>query len=363
MSSALRVQLHLFRPDTEVRPDDPGLETMELGPQSKLSEFYREYFCPVYLVGTRPATRDLYAQSVGHWVRITGDPAICEITRRTTADFFAELLQTVSFKSGQSFAPRTVLHHAARLNAILDATGPSSRGNEDAADLLPRAPWISTRAVSVPNTLPAGDYTVEEVGQMLAGAAKMRTSKFIEKLTPRTFWTLFVAGSYYLGEHRAEMLGIKLEDISGNHVNIPARTKTGKPNRKILHPAIEAIVRATWSTRVYLLPWLDWHADDWSRALNSRRQFDARFSQLQRVSKITPARMRLGTRGFRKAHLTALAEGSLTDAQLSANHADLAVTLGYYVSGLVQTRKRQDTVDRAIGHLPTVRANGADGAG
>lgn len=360
MYSAQKVHVHLFVPDTDGRPDSPGTDGMELSPTLRLSEFYREYFRPVYLTGVRPATADLYQQSVEHWKRLTDDPPLCEITQQTTARFLAQLMKVISFKSHCPLAPRTVLHHVDRLNAILTACGPASKEHEEASELLPRPPWISTRNVHVPQTLPSGDYTTQEVGQMLAGATRMHRSRYIEgKMTPATFWTLFVAGSYYIGEHRDEMLSIRLADINGDHVNVPARKKTGKPNRKLLHPSLLAIVTATRSKRVFLLPWRDWHADTWRRAMNSRCQFYARFRQLQRLSGIAEERIKLGTRGFRKAHLTALADGSFTDAQLSANHADLAVTLGHYVSGLVQNRKRQDTVDRAIGRLPDVRLNDA----
>jgi len=325
---------------------------MGLSPRMALSAFYDNYFVQAYLTGKRPATVELYKQSMEYWIKLTPDPSIADITQLVTSEFLRKLLLSRSFKGGAALAPRTVRHHVDRLNAILSATGPSSRENEDAAGVVPRAAWISTRNITIPQCLPAGDYTPAEVALMLRGAAKMRPTRYVTELTSRTFWTLFVAGSFYLGEHRDEMMSIKLAHIDGDHVNVPPRKKTGKPNRKLLHPTVAQMIKATLSERDFLLPWKDWANPEWKTSRNSRRQFDARFQHLLAISGIPTDRRRLGTRGFRKAHLSTLAEQSFEDAQLSANHADLAVTLGYYVSGLVQNKKKQRQLDDAIGRLP-----------
>lgn len=306
-------------------------------PSTTLSEFYETYYRDVGLVGARPATFEGYDQALKHWSVITGDPALCKIDRLVFSRFVTRLMMSVS--------KRTARKHAILINAMVEESG---------------CPCVMTRQIRkslrTEQRLPDGDWSDTEVALMLAAAEKMHRSRKTTPLATGKFWRLFVASAYLLGEHRDELLSIRMSDVDldGGHIAIPARQKTGKPNCKPIHPSLESLIRESWSARDRLLPWADWDATPWSRARNSRADFHHRFLRLLELSGIPKLRRSLGTRGFRKLHLTLLAEKSMSAAQGSANHADLAVTLGHYVSGEVQRRKRQVELDRAILALPGV---------
>jgi integrase len=308
-------------------------------PSSTLSEFYESYYRDVGLLGSRPATYEGYEQTLKHWKTITGDPALSAIDRLIFSRFVTRLMLTMS--------KRTARKHAILINAMVEESG---------------FPGVMTRQIRkslrAERRLPEGDWSEDEVTKMLTAAGTMQRSSKTGPLQTHAFWRLFVNAAYLLGEHRDELMSIRLShvDLQGGHISIPSRQKTGKPNYKPIHPSLAELIQATWSNRDRLLPWRDWDAESWTTARNSRADFHKRFIRLLELAGIPKARQSLGTRGFRKMHLTRLAETSMSAAQGSANHADIAVTLGHYVSGEVQRRRRQVELDKAILSLPPIQA-------
>lgn len=317
-------------------PGDPACAECVF-PTDTLSEYYTQHYREENLLGARPSTLEGYEQALQHWRHETGDPPFAAISRPLFARFIGRLLSKVS--------KRTTRKHALLVNAMIEEAG---------------FPTVMTRKIREtlrqPRGLPDGDYTAAEIAAILAATSKMQRSIKTHPVLTADFWRLFVACAYYLGEHRDEILSLQMIDVDMDtcHIRVPARQKTRKGNYKAMHPELCSLIQQTWSDRERLCPWKNWDAAKWTTERNSRADFNRRFKQLLKLAGLPPERRRLGTRGFRKAHLTRLAEVSMADAQTSANHADLAVTLGYYVSGKVQLARRQETLDRAIMGLPAI---------
>ncbi|MGC3968909.1 MAG: hypothetical protein QM775_16530 [Pirellulales bacterium] len=98
----------------------------DLGPQSKVRQFFDRWFKPIVLVGdvdASPKTVYEYEKSLDYWEQLTDDPSLDEIDAWTLAEYKSGL-RTVTWRRSPHAQPRpfkayTIAKHAKQLRAIL----------------------------------------------------------------------------------------------------------------------------------------------------------------------------------------------------------------------------------------------------
>lgn len=151
-------QLRLIRGDDLEPGDDATLSS-----RMTLSRFFRQWYEPVVLVGERDAadnTRKLWADTVGYWERLTGNPPLTDIDGNDKLFAkYCELLRSATYQRAQGpgakqypLAPFTVRRHIQNVLWLL--------GKAKEKGLIAKGPEHRQRRIK-PKTKPT--FAIEQV--------------------------------------------------------------------------------------------------------------------------------------------------------------------------------------------------------
>lgn len=343
----LRPVLSLFRP-----PDEPDetlnsgelcTENVEISAAMRLSQFFRQWFVPIVLAAERDCqatTVGLYEDSIGWWIKITGDPPLSQIDEFTLA-LYQQGLRTATFRRGLSGSARPLsrgsqVKHLRNIRAVLHRLGPTLDANRPAKELLPKTPHL--RVPELKSKLkPCFNWA--QCQAMIAATEQMTVPR-IPGISPRDWWRGRLACHLYTGLRSGTIRRLTWEvvqqDDSGQHwLEIPAElvTKTQKETRVIVHPTLLAAIQATRRTESPSEPLsVQPHCSRWVQELHER---------LQNLAGIPEAKW-LSPHAWRRTHSDQLAQlglAAVADLCRSAlDHADARTTTGHYVDVLNKFR-------------------------
>lgn len=296
-------------------------ETIAAGDDSQagqtLGEFFEGFYLPnvaIALRGNSPATIQLYRDALRHWAELTVDPPLEAIDPATLFDFAAQLAQRV--------ATSTARKHLANLNRIFARAG---GGFGTVAGLLETPPRFELPAT--PGHTVAGDFTPQEIADLIAAASRMRSPRGIPGAPPPAeFWGSFVAVAYLHGFRVGTMLQLAREDIVDGLWQIPADKVKGRKTPLVRHVHSQAAELLADRPAGLLWPW---HSGK-----HAARYFRRQWQRLCRLAQLPEGR-RFGTHALRRAHATALAEANPEHARLSLGHSLFATTASHYINARV----------------------------
>lgn len=322
-----------------------------LSAQMTLSQFFDAAFVPLRIEGRQldEQTRDSYQESMRWWVRLTDDPPLKELTDFTCAKFMATLAKQPGRNDSQRMAGYTLKKHARQIQTVIQFAGPrrGDRRGRANQELIDRPPYLEAPRVS--REPPKSDYTLAELRQILATCDTMKRPR-IDGVKPCDWWQSLIEVALYTGLRRGALMQLEYSMLEDSLLRIPARISKGRRGKiQYVHPdALKAIERIR-TDRCVIFQWPNWPAN--SRGLNDMLR------RLVLRAGLPDSRW-FGFQGFRRAHLTLLAEVSGHDgmavAQASAGHSAPSITRQHYVNGDAQLRM----VARQIERIPMLRTNG-----
>jgi integrase len=298
-----------------------------------LQGFYDSYYRPNCLNEISKSTLALYDLVLRRWRLVTGDPPLAEITVQILARFRDFLRACRGQAPGSKASLFTVVNYLRYVNTILNKAGPPGYRNRDAADIIPRVPWIKPPKVDLPQPKIA-DVPAIEAAYNAAGAMVVPQ---IPGIAAADWWKALLVTVFNTGLRRRTLFSITwaMVDLDNGRIEIPAdNMKSRRHHRMMLHPmVVEHLRRIQRAAEQPVFPWP-----------YDRTHFNTVFHRLQYDAGI-PLAGHFGLHSIRKTFATNLCMTDAVAAQLALGHAGLRVTLEHYVNDDV-------IVSRAINALP-----------
>lgn len=331
-SSALR----LFDPDglytAEKRP--PGAS--QLSAQNTLLEFFYRHAWPDILAakGDSQRTRQDYQQSLAHWQRFTGDPALAAIDKRTCSKFLRVLATWPGQKAGEPLSANTRHKHWQNIQRLLDWTGPQGRHNRNGAGLLLEVPYVASPRKQ--RALPRPGLSLEEIHRWLSVLPQAAAIPKVGSFDPGAWWRGLIILAYNTGLRPGTMLRLRWEWLDGQVLRIPTGViKGGGGGLAWVNQAALAALEPLRRPAGLILRWPDWPCAE--TTLNNHRV------RLQRLAEIRA----LSLYAFRRAFATECAKISTLAVQLALGHegAGTRMVAEHYIDAI-------DVMSAALERLP-----------
>lgn len=226
--------------------DDPPPQPRapsQLSADMTLVEFFHAYAWPDCLAtkGDCEKTRQDYVRALDYWARLTGNPPIREITKRTCSQFL-RLLRGVEWR-GRPISDNTVYKHWVVIERLIEWTGPESRSVRQAADLVDRPPRVQgPRRV---HEEPSPGYSLEDLWhwlEVLRSAA--RGMPALQTTDPAAWWRALILTFYNTGMRPGTLFWIRWEFLHGQTLRVPREMVKGKRRGLLLYlnrPAMDAL--------------------------------------------------------------------------------------------------------------------------
>ncbi|MDO4584787.1 MAG: site-specific integrase [Planctomycetia bacterium] len=211
-----------------------------------LTEFYVKCYKPEVSEpkNLKRNTLQQREQSLALWAKITGNPPLKEITKKTMVQFVTDARKEISRWTKEPISPATIHKHCSALRSVLDYAGPKSPKNRDAKELIPMPPEFPVVRVYLNPT--AKTPTREEVQAVIKATECAEYPKLPEIAAP-DWWRLAYQFLALTGVRKGDLLGIKWEYLRRWEgmwcVVIPAEVeKTGVEKVIPLSTAAQAIL-------------------------------------------------------------------------------------------------------------------------
>lgn len=183
-----------------------------LSPDMTLSEVYWKSYRPEVseIKEVCKHTMQQRETALQHWINITGDPPLKEITKKTMS-IFVKGMKTVTYL-GELLAPRTIKKHCMALRSILNHAGPKTPKNSDALELIPCPPpfppikgadWVDTTSKTP---------TMQEFRQIIRHTDVAQYPQ-LPGITPGRWWQIAYLFIYYTGLRYREVMSVRWQDI------------------------------------------------------------------------------------------------------------------------------------------------------
>lgn len=297
-----------------------------------LCEFFEEYYWPTCCVGCADATRREYETALKHWRQITGDPPLAQISNKTVAAFYEELLRRPG-RLGKTMSPNTVRKYARHVQPILDTAGPPSAKRRDGHGLISVVPFA--RPPRVLHTTKRR-LTLDEIDAMCR-VCDIATLPDAGRsgLEPHIWWQTFLVTAYNTGLRRGAILGIEMANIAWRERYIRIVPTTNRNRREQIVPINDVLLayllRASGKRRQLLA----WH--------HAPSAFTKQWHKIRKAADVEYLPFNCA-HSERRTHGTELARKSLAAAQLSLGHASTNTTCRHYLG--------QELVASAVAELP-----------
>lgn len=215
------------------RPPEPRVPS-ELSAEMTLVEFFHAYAWPDCLAtkGDCEKTRRDYLRSLDYWARLTGNPPIGDITKRTCSQFLRQL-RAVEFR-GRPIADNTVYKHWVVIERLLEWTGPESRSVRHGADLVDRPPRIDgPRRV---HEQPKPCYSLEDLWHWLQVLPQeARGFRKLERTDPADWWRALILTFYNTGMRPGTLFSIRWEMLRDHSLRVPREMVKGRRRGLLLY--------------------------------------------------------------------------------------------------------------------------------
>jgi len=296
-----------------------------------LSRFFETYYHPTRLLNADPKTVQKYAEVMRMWTVLTGDPPLEQITSLTLSRFQESLSHRRGKSRGSRISSNTVQGLMRHVQFVLDKAGPPGPRNRDAADMIPRAPWIRPTPIEA---APPRILTAERIDAVYLAAVGMDKPRLPGIRAPLWWQTLIVVALNTMLRRRT-LFALRMENVDWKQrrLLIPGRSMKSKRFHSVpLNPiAFEHLLRMR-TDREMVFPW---------RA--GVRHFYNRLHYLQNLAGI-PLAEHFGLHALRKTMATWLWESNPQAAQFALGHTNIGVTMKYYVAGADMVARALDRV-------------------
>lgn len=314
-------------PALKLYSDDPG-SSQGLSPYMTLSQFYYAFFRPVILTAHRAAKRniDQYDQSIGYWVRFTGDPPLKQIDDLTIALYMEQLNALPGKKAGAAISDNTVIKHCIHLQAVIDRAGPRGRtkNTRKAQKLIAEVPYFERPQPRVKE--PEDDFTLEEITAFLRACRGCKTPSYLTTEREREiWWRELLIGDFNLGVRIGSVPLIEWARIRQERTGWYATVavKGRKEQKLYCNPAALQSFEYMRPITGHLEHVWHWpHGQHW---LQTQRR------RILAAADIPPER-RLGFHALRKAMCTYAAEINPMAATMQAGHRSEKTTRESYAN-------------------------------
>ncbi|MCX7424245.1 MAG: tyrosine-type recombinase/integrase [Planctomycetia bacterium] len=302
-----------------------------------LQGFYDRHYLPNCLTEASDNTLGLYAVILKRWRLVTGDPPLAAITIELLARFRDFLRACRGESPGSKLSLCSVANYCRYINGLLQKAGPPGYRNRDAADLIPRVPWIKPPKPEQHRPKIASIAAIEAV----YNAAEMMVVPVVPGIAAPDWWRALMVVTFNTGLRRRSLFSITWGqvDLERGWIDVPAnRLKSRREQRICLNPtAVEHLRRIQQGADQPVFPWP-----------YCRTHFDPVFRRLQYDAGI-PVAAHIGLHMIRKTFGTTWCATDPVAAQLALGHAGLRVTLDRYV-------RDDEIVSRGVNAIPQPEA-------
>jgi len=329
-----------------------------LSPSMSLSDFFHVYVVRVLQSrGAAPRNLEQYDETLGLWVRYTGDPPLQEITSPVVQCFKVAISGRPGRNGNGKVSPNTVRKHLIVLQTLFDLAGPKviglmgpgRRTNEQRArrdgllgvdaDGRPRpAPYVDKPP---PRHKPVTDvFTIEEIEQWLEACQSARFPRGIPGISAPRFWTALVLWNYFVGTRIGTTLALRWSMlVKPTLIRVPADSLKGTNDQEFyIHPMALAAAAAIRTRDPRIFPW------------PCKLNYLERLRRELLAAAGIPKERRFGFHGGRKCLCTQLMQINPIAAQKALGHLGIAMTRDHYTGA--------DVVAAAMAKIPQPRLPG-----
>jgi integrase/predicted transcriptional regulator len=284
-----------------------------------LCTFYENYYLPTCLGDASRNTLAWYRIILKRWRLITGDPPLTKITPVELARFRDALSRCRGADKVSRASPSTVRHYLKNVQTILDKAGPPGHRNRDAADIIPRSPWVRPPHELIP---PRKTVAETDLNACYLAAVAMEIPAGLGFKAPK-WWRALLVTSYNTGLRTSTMLSLRMEWLDWQRCLLvipPATMKSRRVHVLHLNATTMEHLRAIRTRRELIFPWPF-----------NRRAFYPYIRRLMKAAALPPERW-FGLQALRRTLATRLWSDSPQAAQFALGHAGADVTMRHYVA-------------------------------
>ena len=291
--------------------------------QVRLSDFYRDWYLPECMApDVSDGYKDQFERALRRWRFATGDPPVVNIDNQLLRRYRDFLTACRGQEPGSKASPTTVRNGLIYIGRLLRKAGPPGLGNQDAADLVPKVPWVKLprETPKVPTIV-----SVDQINAVYRQAAMMAIPSD-PGIDPAAWWRALLVFAWNTGLRRRSIFALQWEwlDEPGQRFVLPPSAMKSARGAVVYCSAVvldhlDAIRPADNSGPVF--PW-PYHLTHFGTAFH-RLQYDAGI----------PRQNHFGLHAIRRTLATRLYEVNPGAAQLALGHTNDAVTREHYVRG------------------------------
>jgi integrase len=233
-------------------------------------------------------------------------------------------------------SPNSVRRHLRNLQAILDRAGPGGPRIRDAAEIIPKTPWVKPPRQTFK---PPHIVTLDHLGAVYLAAVCAEIPN-LWGFKPPAWWRALLVVAYNTGLRKGALFGMRIADINwqGQHLTLPPElSKTRYGQRLHLNGTTMRHLMAIRTDREIVFEWP-----------HSYKHFHRQFEKIQETAALDP-KDRFTLHDIRKTLATALWATSPQAAQWQLGHTGIGTTQQFYVQG-------DQMVADAIDRLPQPKA-------
>jgi len=299
---------------------DKGEELFsQAGDELTLTGFYRSYYFPTCTVDLAKSTQGIHQVVLKRWRLLTGDPPLSEITVPMLAKWRDCLMKCRGQSPGSKMSIVTVRNFLRYVHMFLLKAGPPGYKNLDAADLIPRVPWVKSPRAD----LPAPKIVSVESISSVYNATNTIMQPEIPGLNAADWWQSLIAVAFNTGLRRRTLFELRWDyvDFDKRVINVPPkRLKSRRFQVVRLNETAVEHLRRIEGDRELVFPWP-----------YCKEYFDRLFHKLQYEAGL-PGKAHFGLHNLRKTFGTHIAQESPQAASMALGHAGMDVTIKRYIN-------------------------------
>lgn len=306
------------------------LTAEDLGPHSKLSEFYQAWYADVALARCKPSTLEGYVTTLQYWEQLTDNPSVGRITDSVIAKFASALAvakyRRSKFGKEYPLSECSIAKHLRNMRAMMNRLGPRIHGSKPALAIVNLTPYVPVPRVEFDLKEPFG---VDMCRHIAAHLPAFWERWELSRKMSLDEWRSMFAFSYYTGLRVGTIGNIRWKYLKKKNgeffFDIPAHavSKVSKRIIKAAHPQLLELIDALPKNRDHIVRWPG-HSKELYKCIQ----------RMQQVAEV-PKEERKGWHALRRTHGTQLAlmglDYGMKVAQAGLHHSSVSVTATHYV--------------------------------
>jgi integrase/predicted transcriptional regulator len=317
---------------------DNGRELFEATGERTLIDFYHTWYVKECMVPDASAAyKDQFERALQRWKLVTGNPPLAKIDNALLRRYRDFCMEARGQTPGTKASPTTVRNKLTYVQRLLRKAGPAGFRNFDAAECIPRVPWV--RLPREPRRVPqiVSDQHISAVYRK----ADMLAVPEIPGVEPAAWWRALLVTVWNTGLRRRTLFALEWEWMRPverqRFVVPPEAMKSARGQIVHLPPIVIAHLNAIRTDRDLVFPWP-----------YDMTHFNTMFHRLQYDAGI-PRADHFGLHTIRRTLATRLWRKEPKAAQFALGHTMDTVTREHYVQG-------PGIVARALDALPQPEA-------